>query len=245
MVVLEKKPMVSICTVTYNRRKFLPLLEQCIAEQKYPLDRVEWIILDDSDNGEPPFIPKESLGITCKYIVGDRRLALGEKRNKIHHYCSGDIFVYMDDDDFYPAERVSHAVTLLTGSKCLVAASTILPIYFLDLRELWISGPFANNHGTAGTFAFYRELLETQAFEEGAERAEESFFLNQFTIPMVQLDPLRTIISMSHGSNTFDKKQLIAKGKSPNMRKVNAFPSDSTLGNRLRKYEEVLYLSKP
>ena len=45
----QKHPLVSICTITYNRTEYLPLLLKCIENQNYPLDRIEWVILDDSD----------------------------------------------------------------------------------------------------------------------------------------------------------------------------------------------------
>jgi len=36
--------------------------------------------------------------------------------------------------------------------------------------------------------------------------AEERFFLKNYAIPMVQLQPFETIICMAHAANTFDKK---------------------------------------
>ena len=38
---------VSICTATYNRRKFIPNLIKCVQEQNYPQKYIEWVILDD------------------------------------------------------------------------------------------------------------------------------------------------------------------------------------------------------
>jgi hypothetical protein len=38
---------------------------------------------------------------------------------------------------------------------------------------------------------------------------EEKHFLKNYTIPMVQLDPMKTILVVSHKHNTFDKKQLL------------------------------------
>ena len=41
-------PIVSICTITYNREKFLEILYSQIILQNYPLNLIEWIIIDDS-----------------------------------------------------------------------------------------------------------------------------------------------------------------------------------------------------
>ena len=39
--------MVSICTPTYNRRKFIPNIIACVLAQDYKAGEIEWIILDD------------------------------------------------------------------------------------------------------------------------------------------------------------------------------------------------------
>ena len=38
--------------------------------------------------------------------------------------------------------------------------------------------------------------------------AEERFFLKNYAIPMVQLQPFEAIICMAHAANRFDKQQL-------------------------------------
>ena len=40
------KPFVSICTPTYNRRKFIPFLIKCYEQQTYPRQLMEWIVVD-------------------------------------------------------------------------------------------------------------------------------------------------------------------------------------------------------
>jgi glycosyltransferase involved in cell wall biosynthesis len=43
----NKYPFVSICTPTFNRRPFYPMIIECFNHQKYPKDKLEWIIVDD------------------------------------------------------------------------------------------------------------------------------------------------------------------------------------------------------
>ena len=40
-------------------------------------------------------------------------MKLGRKRNFMHEKSKGEIIVYMDDDDYYPPDRVNHAVNRL------------------------------------------------------------------------------------------------------------------------------------
>ena len=44
---MAKYPLVSICTPTFNRRPFIPIIIKCFENQNYPRNRMEWIIVDD------------------------------------------------------------------------------------------------------------------------------------------------------------------------------------------------------
>ena len=39
--------------------------------------------------------------------------------------------------------------------------------------------------------------------------AEEKQFLKNYTIPFVQLDPIKSILVFAHDHNTFDKRRLL------------------------------------
>jgi hypothetical protein len=180
--------------------------------QNYPRDRMEWIIIDD---GTDPIgdLVKDVPGV--KYFKYDEKMSLGKKRNLMHEKSSGDIIVYMDDDDYYPPQRVPHAVDMLTrNKKALCAGSSQLCIWFKHIQQMYQFGPYGPNHATAGTFAFKRELLEQTSYEDGAALAEEKHFLKNYTVPFVQLNPRQTILVFSHEHNTFDKRKLL-KNKHP------------------------------
>jgi hypothetical protein len=200
-------PFVSICTPTFNRRPFISHMIKCFEHQDYPKDRMEWIIIDDgTDKIEDlvTHIPQ------VKYFKYDKKMTLGAKRNLMHDKTQGEILVYMDDDDYYPPERVSHAVNkLLTHPSALCAGSSELYIYFKHINKTYQFGPYGDKHSTAGTFAFRRALLKKTRYEDNASLAEEKAFLKDYTVPFVQLDPLKTILIFSHEHNTFDKKKLL------------------------------------
>jgi len=139
----------------------------------------------------------------------DKKHTLGHKRNIMHENASGDILVYMDDDDYYPPERISHAVETLLGCDALCAGSSILHIYYPHLDEIVEFGPYGKSHATAGTFALKRELLGQTSYDESASMSEEQHFLKNYTIPFVQLDPLKTILVVAHSQNTFDKTKML------------------------------------
>ena len=208
---MDLRPFVSICTVTYKRPGPLRLLERRIEEQSYPLEKIEWVILDDSPQPHEHYskIDTTNSRLKIKYVHLTEKLPLGKKRNASHLHCNGEIIVYMDDDDFYPLSRVQHAVESLEKSGKEVAGSSAIPILFINNNELWIAGPYAQNHATANTFAFKRSFLEDNSYRDEDTCSEERAFLNNYTTPMVQLEPFQTVVCISHESNTYDKQQML------------------------------------
>jgi glycosyltransferase involved in cell wall biosynthesis len=202
-------PFVSICTPTFNRRPFIPYAIKCFLQQDYPKDKMEWIIVDD---GTDPIEDLISSIPQVKYFYLKERMLLGKKRNYMHSKCKGDIIVYMDDDDYYPVERVSHSVkTLLDNPNYLIAGSSEMHIYFDSRGELYCCGPYKENHATAATFAFKKSLLNQTKFDNSHSMSEEASFLKNYTIPLIQLDTLKTILVFSHKHNSLNKEKILEK----------------------------------
>ena len=93
-----------------------------------------------------------------------------------------DIIVYMDDDDFYPPERVSHSVQkLMANPNVLCGGASELYLWFNTLDKMYKFGPYGPNHATAGTCAFKKKLLDHTSYEDSAVLAEEKHFLKKST----------------------------------------------------------------
>ncbi len=200
-------PFVSVCTPTFNRRPFISAMIKCFDHQIYPKNRMEWIIIDDGTDKIEDLVCDHP---NVKYFKYDTKLTLGKKRNLLHEKSKGEILVYMDDDDYYPPDRVSHAVeTLQSNPNALCAGASEIYIYFKHIKQMYQFGPYGPNHATAGTFAFKRKLLDDSKYEDEACLAEEKAFLKNYTIPFVQLNPTKTILVFSHEHNTFDKRKLL------------------------------------
>ena len=204
---LTSYPLVSICTPTFNRRPFIPFMIKCFEQQTYPKDRIEWIIIDD---GTDPILDLVQNIKQVKYTYYKEKMLLGRKRNLMHNKCSGDIIIYMDDDDYYSPERVSHAVqTLQDNPTFLIAGSSEMYIYFDSKKKMYKCGPYKEYHSTAATFAFRRELLLETSYNNENALAEERYFLKNYTIPLKQLDSLKSIIVFSHKHNSLNKEKLL------------------------------------
>jgi glycosyltransferase involved in cell wall biosynthesis len=220
---ISKQPFVSICTPTFNRRPFIPIIIKCFENQTYPRDKMEWIIVDDGSDKIEDLVAHLPY---VRYFKYDEKMTLGKKRNISNEKAKGDIIVYMDDDDYYPADRVKHAVERLRESKALCAGSSAMFIYFKHINKMYQFGPYGPNHATAATFAFKKELLEKTKFNENSSVAEEKTFLKDYTIPFVQLDSTKSIVVFSHNHNSFDKKELLKEMPNPTIHETPVLPKD-------------------
>ena len=201
---------VSVITPTYNRRRFIPYLIQCYENQTYKKENMEWIILDDGQDKVDDLFAEAAKKIpNIRYIPLDEKLTIGEKRNRLNDEAIGSIIVAMDDDDYYPPERVSHVVARFSNSKDIqLAGSSEIYMYYSDVKEIYKLGPYNRNHATNGTMAWRKSYSNSHRYDDTVTHAEERSFLDDYKNPMIQLDPFKVMLVMSHSENTFDKKKM-------------------------------------
>jgi len=201
-------PFVSVVTPTYNRKRFIPYLIECYKSQTYPKDKMEWIIYDDGT--EPVGELFKNLPFpNVRYIYSDEKQNIGHKRNRLNSEAKGDIIIAMDDDDFYFPERVAHAVTSFRSQpRYNLAGSSQIYMYYTDNQTIYKFGPYHKNHATNGTMAWTKSYANTHKYDEDVTHAEEKSFLENYKNPMIQLDPWRVMLVISHSENTFDKKKM-------------------------------------
>lgn len=202
---------VSVITPTYNRRNFLPILIHLFKQQTYPAELRELVILDDSTTSNEDIIPKDDPSI--RYYYSPERIVLGDKRNKLNELAKGDIIICFDDDDYHYPERISHSIFKLNSEKCNIAGCTILDIFYTDIEKIYTFGPYKNNHGTNGTFAYRREYIKEHKHDPTKHAQEEASFTNNYSEKLVQLNKDKVIVCIAHDSNTFDKKKLLTQLK--------------------------------
>jgi glycosyltransferase involved in cell wall biosynthesis len=204
------QPFVSVITPTYNRRKYIPILIELYKSQTYPKDRMEWVILDDGqDKVEDLFINATKTIPNIRYYYEPEKMTIGKKRNRLNELAKGDIIVAMDDDDYYPPNRVSYAVTSINRVPSIdLAGSSQMYLYYTDTHKIASIGPYGSNHATNGTMVYRKRYAKTHKYDETVTHAEERSFLEDYKHPMVQLDPQKSILVLCHDSNTFDKRTL-------------------------------------
>lgn len=211
---VESYPFVSIICVTYNRRSFIPVFLENVNNQLYPKSRYELIIVDDgSDSIQDLFEKKDNDKFQIKYHRLLKKMNLGEKRNYSHTLIDKrtKYISYFDDDDYHCQDRLCHSIEMLVKNPSfLCAGSTILFVFFPKINQMFQFGPyFVDNHATAGTFTFHVDLLKITRFNNKSCFGEEKTFLKNYQIPLLQLNPLKTILVVAHTHNTVDKKQFV------------------------------------
>jgi glycosyltransferase involved in cell wall biosynthesis len=233
------QPFVSILTPTYNRRAFIPQLIQCIKHQTYPRARLEWVILDDGADSVWDLLAPHKDTLNIQYIRSEEKLNIGAKRNRLHAAARGEILVNMDDDDYYPPERVAYAVNTLRSSRRAICGSTTLNLYFTDDRSIWTCGPFGANHATFGTMAYTKQYALAHRCDESVLHAEEIEFTGRYKEPLAQLDPQKVMLVICHTNNTYDKRGL-RDANNPSMRKTALKLTNFVRSATLRDFYKAL-----
>ena len=206
-------PRVCLCTITSNRPRLLQLLAHCVLALDYPKACLEWVIIDDSACSSVARLEDiHRSGIELKHIHLKDRLTIGAKRNLCHEYATGDFFVILDDDDYYPPSRVTEAVAAFSDGETDVAGCDRYPLLLLPEGKYWFTPMFSQGHATANTLAYTRSYLKAgHCFDCEVSNGEEAIFLDQFQAPLRQLNPLRTITCIDHGGNTVNKRLWMAR----------------------------------
>lgn len=246
----NSEPTVSIITITQlKRHECIKILLELIKVQTYS-NIVEWIIVEGSkteieaDENKVNIFKlieenKNSLKFKIVYIEKSPNVKLGELRNIGNRVCKGDITVCMDDDDYYPPNRVEHAVSKLSSSQCLIAGCSAHLMYDYELNILVQMKHFGPNHSINSCMAWKKEYLQKNSHDPLKEFGEEQSFTKNYTNPMVQLDPFSSVILSSHSNNTYGKKKFF-------IAHLNEIPNsiEKTIQTPIEKYIPENILSK-
>jgi glycosyltransferase involved in cell wall biosynthesis len=205
---------VSIVTISQHRR--FPVLQMLV---KHILAQTvqpnEWVIVEGSKNAEDAAlhaanIATLSLPFPIHYLPFQEGLKLGGLRNRGNQACTCDITVCMDDDDYYPPNRIEHVLDRFRKYPQMnIAGCSNVLVYDYSLKRLYQCTGFHANHGTNNTLAWRTSYVKTHQHDPSKSNAEEESFCSGFKEKMITLDPSSTVIVSSHTINTFDKQDLL------------------------------------
>lgn len=207
------RPLVVVCTPTYNRRFALNFSAECYKRQTYP--NLHWIILDNSTDEEKSWAPiQERKDIPHTYIHIEGKKPIGYLRNVCLEEAlklNPTYIAFWDDDDFYVKHRIQAGVEALEkdSTKDIIGCE-VLPVFLSKENVLMETGPYGTNHSTAATYLFRASIATNRRFIPDAEKAEEGSFTRDWTLPMCMLPAKDVILVIGHQFNTVNKSQMLA-----------------------------------
>lgn len=205
----DKLPTVSIITPTYNRSKLFPLAilnYNCI---NYPREKIEWIIVDDSDDKEQikSLLPPEEkwADMRLQYHKLEEKMSIGEKRNYAVSKSNNEVIVCMDDDDYYPQDSVRERVTtMIKNNKKCVCCTTIGCFHIQRYISIISAPPFHDPYFqrvSEATLCFYKSFWEEGKFSDRNTSESEGLVSGRIQ-DICELEFTKVINSLLHDSNT-------------------------------------------
>jgi hypothetical protein len=211
-------PPISVVTLIHNRKKFFDLACHNIMISDYPKDKIEWIIVDDSDdpmeqNSDRIVAVAESAApVKVSYMPLAKKKSVAEKRNLGVAKASADIILMMDDDDHYPETSFRRRVGWLTGHpwRPRAAACTTIACYDLQKGISAVNVPPTDlplgQRISEATLTFYKSWWEAKGFPAGIIVGEAEEFVAGRETDLLELPPQQIIVAFSHGKNVSSRR---------------------------------------
>jgi hypothetical protein len=220
-------PPISVVTLLYNRRKFFDLACHSLMIQDYPKDKIEWIIVEDSDDPAEDAsdrvmaVAAQSAPVRIVYVPLKKKRTVGAKRNAGVEKATADIVLMMDDDDHYPETSFRRRVAWLTAHPWqpqAVAATTIACYDLVHGVSAVNSPPFTlplSQRVSEATLTFRRSWWEARRFPADVQVGEGEGFLSGREAEMLEIPPQQAIVAFSHGKNASSRRLPSGEGLKP------------------------------
>ncbi len=214
----ENAPAISVVTLLYNRKRFLDLACHNIMLSDYPKEKIEWILVDDTDKPEEfvgervEELRKKSAPLTIKYYQLDHHVSVGEKRNLGVQYATNDIVLMMDDDDHYPETSFRRRVAWLTlhPMKPKATVCTTIACYDLNKAISAVNSPPLtiplSERVSEATLTFYKSWWQAKQFPNDVQVGEGEHFVQGRESEVLEIPPQQIIVAFSHGKNTSSRR---------------------------------------
>jgi hypothetical protein len=215
---LDACPPISIVTLIYNRKKFFDLACHSLMISDYPKDKIEWILVDDSDdpmeqNSDMIMgVANSTSSFKIVYVPLNGKRSISDKRNIGVDKATANIILFMDDDDHYPVSSIRRRVGWLTKHPWEPKAVACTTIACYDL----VKGISAVNvppmdlpleqRVSEATLTFYKSWWAVKPFPRGVHIGEGEGFLVGRSKDVLEMPPQQIIVAFSHGKNASSRR---------------------------------------
>jgi hypothetical protein len=220
-------PPISVVTLLYNRRKFFDLACHSLMIQDYPKDKIQWIIVEDSDDPAEDAsdrvmaVAAQAAPVDVVYIPLKKKRTVGAKRNLGVQKATADIVLMMDDDDHYPETSFRRRVAWLTAHPWqpqAVAATTIACYDLVHGVSAVNSPPFTlplSQRISEATLTFRKSWWEARGFPADVQVGEGESFTAGREADVLEIPPQQAIVAFSHGKNASSRRLPSGEGLKP------------------------------
>jgi glycosyltransferase involved in cell wall biosynthesis len=204
-------PPISVLTLTYNRRNFIDLAFLNLLVTDYPKDKIQWVIVEDSD--DPLLDSSDKIkkfeerqpGIEITYVPLKKKHSIGYKRNKAVQAAKYDVCVNMDDDDVYPETSFRRRASwLLSFPEVKVVGCTMIAMYDLQQGLSAVNTPpwalAQKERVSEASFCFWKSYALEHPFPDVSQCEGESFVPEDERF--MEIPPQQVLVALNHGKNT-------------------------------------------
>jgi hypothetical protein len=211
-------PPISIVTLMYNRRRFFNLACHNMTISDYPKDKIEWIIVEDSDDPMEDAsdlivaVSAQAAPLRMVYVPLKKKMSVAAKRNMGVQKATADIVLMMDDDDHYPITSFRRRVAWLTKHpwEPKAVAATTIACYDLIQGISAVNVPPMDiplgQRVSEATLTFYKAWWAERGFPIGVQVGEAEEFITGREKDVLEVPPQQMIIAFSHGKNTSSRR---------------------------------------
>lgn len=204
-------PPISVLTLTYNRRNFIDLAFLNLLVTDYPLDKIQWVIVEDSDDPSKGVLDKikafelREPGFEITYVPMTKKRSIGYKRNKAVQHAKHGICVNMDDDDVYPASSFRRRVAWLQAfPETEVVGCTMIAMYDLQKGISAVNTPPwalpQCQRVSEASFCFWKKYALEHPFPDQQQSEGEGFIPEGSAF--LEIPPQQILVALNHGTNT-------------------------------------------
>lgn len=220
-------PYISVVTLLYNRRKFFDLARHNMILTDYPKDKIQWVIVEDSDDINEQASDKiiqtidQFTDMDIQYVPLLKRTPVSQKRNIGVEKSSHDIVLFMDDDDHYPETSFRRRVAWLTKHAMKPKAVVCTTIACYDLVKgvsAVNSPPFDLSLGqriSEATLTFYKSWYLEQKMDNNIQVGEGESIIRNREHEVLEIQPQQIIVAFSHNKNTSSRRIPSAENVEP------------------------------
>ena len=197
-------PSISLITITYNRKDKFSLPISNYTNFNYPKNKIEWIIVDDSDSYDSmkDILPKD-LNIKYYRLKTTGRLTIGQKRNYGVNEASFDYIVFMDDDDYYFPDSVKNRINVLINypEYDLVGVNKLF-VHDMNKNCSFLLNSSSSDIISEASFAFRKSMFKERKFNEEFDKYGEGYsFIKGRLNKCVCIPSQYVIIALTHKTN--------------------------------------------